>query len=92
MKNTFGNQVSITLFGESHGAAIGAVLDGLSPGIPVDEDEIRHALSLRRATGQLSTARQESDPFVIESGVWNGVTTGTPICILIPNQSQHSRD
>ena len=92
MKNTFGNQVSITLFGESHGAAIGAVLDGLAPGIPVDEDEIRHALSLRRATGNLSTARQESDPFVIESGVWNGVTTGTPICILIPNQSQHSRD
>ena len=92
MKNTFGNQVSITLFGESHGAAIGAVLDGLAPGIPVDEDEIRHALALRRASGNLSTARQESDPFVIESGVWNGVTTGTPICILIPNQSQHSRD
>ena len=49
MKNTFGNQVSITLFGESHGAAIGAVLDGLAPGIPVDEDEIRHQLALRRA-------------------------------------------
>ena len=49
MKNTFGNQVSITLFGESHGAAIGAVLDGLAPGIPVDEDEIRHALSLFHA-------------------------------------------
>lgn len=92
MKNTFGNQVSITLFGESHGPAIGAVLDGLAPGIPVDEDEIRHQLSLRRAAGKLSTARQESDPFVIESGVWNGVTTGTPICILIPNQSQHSGD
>ena len=92
MKNTFGNQISITLFGESHGPAIGAVLDGLAPGIPVDEDEIRHQLALRRASGQLSTARQESDPFVIESGVWNGVTTGTPICILIPNSSQHSRD
>ena len=92
MKNTFGNQVSITLFGESHGAAIGAVLDGLAPGIPVDEDEIRHQLALRRAAGALSTARQESDPFVIESGVWNGVTTGTPICILIPNQNTQSRD
>ena len=92
MKNTFGNQVSITLFGESHGTAIGAVLDGLAPGIPVDEEEIRHQLALRRATGALSTARQESDPFVLESGVWNGVTTGTPICILIPNESQHSRD
>lgn len=92
MKNTFGNQISITLFGESHGPAIGAVLDGLAPGIPVDEDEIRHQLALRRAAGALSTARQESDPFVIESGVWNGVTTGTPICILIPNASQHSGD
>ena len=92
MKNTFGNQVSITLFGESHGPAIGAVLDGLAPGIPVDEDDIRHQLSLRRAAGNLSTARQESDPFIIESGVFEGVTTGTPICILIPNQSQHSRD
>ncbi len=92
MKNTFGNQVSITLFGESHGPAIGAVLDGLAPGIPVDEDEIRHQLALRRAAGALSTARQEGDPFVIESGVFNGVTTGTPICILIPNESQHSRD
>ena len=92
MKNTFGNQISITLFGESHGPAIGAVLDGLAPGIDVDEDEIRHQLALRRAAGDLSTARQESDPFVIESGVFNGVTTGTPICILIPNASQHSRD
>ena len=92
MKNTFGNHVSVTLFGESHGVGIGAVLDGLAPGIPVDEDDIRHQLALRRAGGKLSTARQESDPFVIESGVWNGVTTGTPIAIVIPNESQHSRD
>lgn len=92
MKNTFGNHIAVTLYGESHGVAIGAVLDGLAPGIPVDEDDIRHQLALRRARGALSTARQEDDPFVIESGVWNGVTTGTPIAIRIPNAQQHSRD
>ena len=92
MKNSFGQSVSVTLFGESHGSAIGAVLDGLAPGIRVDEEFIRHQLSLRRPQGSLSTARQEQDPFEIVSGLFEGRTTGTPLCILIPNQSQHSRD
>ena len=52
MKNTFGNHISVTLFGESHGAEIGAVLDGLAPGVRVDEDFIRHQLSLRRPHGK----------------------------------------
>ena len=63
MKNTFGSSVCVTLFGESHGAKIGAVLDGLAPGIPVDEDLIRHQLTLRRPAGRISTARQEQDAF-----------------------------
>lgn len=92
MKNTFGQQVSVTLFGESHGAEIGAVIDGLAPGIPIDEDFIRHQLDLRRPAGKISTARVESDPFRIVSGVFEGHTTGTPICILIPNTNTKSGD
>ena len=92
MKNTFGNSVSITLFGESHGAELGAVLDGLAPGIPVDQAFIAHQLDLRRPSGSISTARQEADPFRIVSGVFQGKTTGTPLTILIPNTSQHSKD
>lgn len=92
MKNTFGSSVAVTLFGESHGAEIGAALDGLAPGIVVDEDFIRHQLSLRRPQGRISTARVESDPFRIVSGVFEGRTTGTPICILIPNSNTKSGD
>lgn len=93
MKNTFGNSVAVTLFGESHGMEIGAVLDGFASGIAVDEDFIRHQLSLRRPGGDgLSTPRVEADPFRIVSGVFNGYTTGTPICILIPNSNTQSKD
>ena len=64
MKNTFGQSVTVTLFGESHGAEIGAVVDGLAPGISVDEAFIRHQLSLRRPMKDgLSTSRAEADPF-----------------------------
>ena len=92
MKNTFGNAVSITLFGESHGTCVGCVLDGLAPGIPVDEAYIAELLAKRRPHGDISTARQEKDPFVMESGVFNGITTGTPICIRIPNEDTRSED
>ncbi len=92
MKNTFGSSVCITLFGESHGTKIGAVLDGLAPGITVSEELIRHQLSLRRPAGRISTARQEPDEFEIVSGVFEGRTTGTPITILIPNTDTRSRD
>ncbi len=92
MKNTFGQSVSVTLFGESHGPEIGAVLDGLAPGIPVDEDFIRHQLTLRRPVGAISTPRAEADAFRIVSGVFEGKTTGTPLCILIPNTNTHSKD
>ena len=92
MKNTFGTSLTVTLFGESHGAEIGAVIDGLAPGIPVDEDWIASQLTLRRPAGRISTARQEADAFRIVSGVFNGRTTGTPVAILIPNADTRSGD
>lgn len=92
MKNTFGNSVAVTLFGESHGPYIGAVLDGLAPGIAIDRDYIAHMLTLRRPTGKISTTRQEQDPYQIISGVVNGKTTGTPLTILIPNENVQSGD
>ncbi|MBQ7718103.1 MAG: chorismate synthase [Clostridia bacterium] len=92
MKNIFGNSVSITLFGESHGEAVGVVLDGLAPGLEVDTDYIASQLSLRRPFGKISTARVEADNFKILSGVFEGKTTGTPICIIIPNENTNSRD
>ena len=92
MKNTFGSSVCITLFGESHGPKIGAVLDGMAPGIPVDEDLIHRQLTLRRPVGRISTARQEQDAFEIVSGVFEGRTTGTPLAILIPNEDTRSGD
>lgn len=92
MKNTFGTSVAVTLFGESHGAMIGAVIDGLAPGIRVDEDFIRSQLTLRRPAGKIATARQEADPFQIVSGVFEGRTTGTPLTILIPNGDTKSKD
>jgi len=92
MKNTFGNSIALTLFGESHGEMIGAVLDGLAPGIRVDEAFIRAQLSLRRPAGKISTARQETDDLRIVSGIFEGRTTGTPLTVLIPNTAQHSGD
>ena len=92
MKNTFGSSVSLTLFGESHGAAIGAVLDGIAPGIPVDEEFIAEQMKLRQSVNALSTARREADKVRIVSGVWNGRTTGTPITFIIENQDTRSKD
>ena len=92
MKNTFGTSVSVTVFGESHGPAVGAIIDGIAPGIKVDEEFIKFQLSLRRPSGEISTPRSEADNFVIESGVFGGYTTGTPICIVIPNENTKSKD
>ena len=92
MKNTFGQHLSVTLFGESHGTAIGAVLDGLCPGMPVDEENIRRMLKLRQPGGAISTARKEEDSFEIVSGAVNGITTGTPLTVLIRNQDTKSSD
>jgi len=92
MKNTFGQSLSVTLFGESHGAYIGAILDGLAPGIEVNEEFIKHQLDLRRPAGRISTARVEQDEYILGSGVYKNRTTGTPLSIMIPNKVQHSDD
>lgn len=92
MSNTFGKKVSVTLFGESHGSAVGAVLDGIDPGVRVNEDYIRSQLTKRRPAGKISTARVEEDNFQILSGVYNGFTTGTPITVVIPNTNVKSGD
>lgn len=92
MKNTFGNAITVTLFGESHGPAIGAVLDGLAPGIKIDSEYIATKLDLRKAKGKISTKRHEADHFEIISGVFNGFTTGTPLCIIIKNEDVRSKD
>lgn len=92
MKNTFGTSITLTLLGESHGPAVGAVLDGLAPGMRVDLDFIAHQLTLRRPSGRISTARREEDPVEIVSGVFEGRTTGTPLCLLIRNEQAKSGD
>ena len=92
MKNTFGHSIAVTLFGESHGEAIGAVIDGLAPGIKIDADYIDKKLAERKPTGQISTQRHEADKYDIVSGVINGYTTGSPICIIIKNQNTNSKD
>ena len=92
MKNTFGNSVAVTLFGESHGEYIGATVDGLAPGITVSDECISHMLTLRRPDGKISTPRKEMDNYKIVSGVVCGKTTGTPVTILIPNENVKSAD
>ena len=93
MGNRIGNIFSLTSFGESHGAAIGGVIDGMPAGVKIDMDEVQKELN-RRRPGQSSivTARDEKDKVKILSGVFEGVTTGTSIGFIIENTNQHSND
>jgi chorismate synthase len=91
--NTFGRNVHITTFGESHGKALGAVIDGCPPGIPLDETDIQPLLDRRRpGTSPLTSPRQETDRVEILSGVFEGKTTGTPIAMIVRNQESRSED
>ncbi len=92
VKNIFGNSITVSLFGESHGDQIGVVIDGLAPGIDVDLDFMRNQLELRKPHGKISTQRVETDEPHIVSGVFEGKTTGTPICILFENGNTRSKD
>jgi chorismate synthase len=93
MKNTFGSDLSLTIFGESHGRAVGAVLDGMAAGVPVDESFLAACMDKRRARGDgLSTPRVEADAVQLLSGVVNGHTTGTAIALMIENQNTRSGD
>lgn len=91
--NTIGTLFRLTSFGESHGAGIGGVIDGMPAGIEVDMDFIQSELS-RRKPGQsaLTTARKEADEVELLSGIFEGRTTGTPIGFLVRNTNQHSQD
>jgi chorismate synthase len=91
--NTFGRNFRITTFGESHGRALGAVIDGCPPGIPLDETDIQPLLDRRRpGTSPLSSPRQETDNVEILSGVFEGKTTGTPIAMIVRNRDARSED
>ena len=91
--NTFGNLFAVTNFGESHGTAIGCVIDGCPPGMNLCEADIQTDLDRRRpGTSKFVTQRNEPDAVEILSGVFDGKTTGTPICLLIKNTDQRSKD
>lgn len=93
MRNTFGNIFQLTTFGESHGAGVGGVIDGMPAGIDIDVDFIQHELD-RRKPGQsaITTGRKEGDVVEILSGVFEGKSTGCPIGFLVRNTNQHSND
>lgn len=93
MSGIHGERLKMTIFGESHGAAIGLVIDGLPPGMTIDLAMISKEMK-RRAPGQnfMSTPRQEKDEFVIQSGFFEGKTTGTPLCAFIANSDTRSGD
>ena len=93
MRNTYGNIVTLTTFGESHGEAIGGVVDGMPAGIDIDMDFIQAELN-RRRPGQsaITTSRNEPDKVEFLSGVFEGKTTGCPIGFMVKNTNQHSND
>jgi len=91
--NTFGHTFTVTNFGESHGPAIGCIIDGCPPGMALCEADIQHDLDRRRpGTSKFVTQRNEPDQVKILSGVYEGRTTGTPIALLIENTDQRSKD
>ena len=93
MRNTFGNIFTLTTFGESHGEAIGGVVDGMPAGIDIDLDFIQQELDRRRpGQSKLTTSRQEADRVELLSGVFEGKSTGCPIGFVVRNTNQHSQD
>ena len=93
MSSEFGTLIKISVFGQSHGKAIGVVIDGLPAGETVDTEELQAFLNRRRGGGSpLSTARKEGDVPVFLSGLENGRTCGAPLCAVIENADQHSSD
>lgn len=93
LKNRIGNLFSLTSFGESHGPAIGGVIDGMPAGIAINMDHLQLEMDRRRpGKGGISSSRNETDEVEILSGVLNGVTLGTPIGFIIRNRDQHSSD
>lgn len=92
MKNNFGTNISMTIFGESHGPCIGITLDGLPAGFKINLERINDDMEKRKAKGSISTQRHEDDEVEIVSGFFNGYTTGTALTILIQNKNTQSKD
>lgn len=93
MGNTFGKLFTLTTFGESHGAAVGGVIDGMPAGIDIDMDFIQSELNRRRpGQSKLTTSRKEADKVELLSGVFEGKSTGCPIGFIVRNENQHSQD
>ncbi|MBQ9073101.1 MAG: chorismate synthase, partial [Muribaculaceae bacterium] len=91
--NSFGQIFKLTTFGESHGLAIGGVIDGMPAGMKIDIEQVQHQLNRRRpGQSNIVTARDEKDRVKILSGMMDGVTTGTPIGFVVENADQHSSD
>ena len=91
--NTIGKNFTVTTFGESHGVALGCVIDGCPPGIEISSEEIQKELDLRKpGSNKYTTQRKENDEVEILSGIFEGITTGTPIGLLIRNKDQRSSD
>src|SRR5438552_10747762 len=91
--NSFGTLFRFTTWGESHGPAIGVVVDGTPPRLPLAEPDIQHWLDRRRpGQSRFTTQRQEPDTVRLLSGVFEGMTTGTPISLVIDNVDQRSKD
>lgn len=91
--NTFGKKLTLTTFGESHGKALGCILDGVPAGLKIDEDFIQSELDRRKpGKNKLETARKEADKMEILSGTFEGLSTGTPIAMIIFNGNQKSKD
>lgn len=93
MRNTFGNIFTLTTFGESHGEAVGGVIDGMPAGIDIDMEFIQREMARRRpGQSKVTTSRNEADEVRLLSGVFNGMTTGVPIGFVVFNRNQHSKD
>lgn len=92
MSSIIGENIQISLFGESHGPLVGASINGLEAGIKIDEEFIKHQMKLRQANDALSTDRYEEDEVKIVSGVYNGYTTGAPLTVIIENKNANSND
>ncbi len=93
MNNSIGNIYRLTSFGESHGPAIGGVIDGMPAGVAIDTDELQRQLDRRRpGQSDITTPRKEADRVKLLSGIFEGVTTGTSIGFIVENSDQHSSD
>lgn len=90
--NSFGSRFRITTFGESHGEAIGVIVDGMPAGVKINEDFLQDELDKRKPGGKFATSRKEEDRAHILSGVFDGFSTGAPIAVIIKNANQHSKD